>query len=136
MIQINIDLLDNSPLHYFSKISDTKYIELKSNISDIGLLTPVIVRPKGKRYEVLAGRNRVDICKKLGYKTIPSIVKNVNDEDVEEIISDTNVAQRDDLEPLELVKSYEIKIRQIGKRQGQKSEDDESINILKDVGKY
>jgi len=132
--ELDIDLLDNSPLNFFSKLSDSKFNELKSSIADLGVLNPILVRPNNGRFDILAGRNRVDACKDLGLLKVPSIIKNVNDDDAEEIISDTNVAQRDDLKPLEIAKAYEIKARQIGKRQGQKSESGEKFNYLEKVG--
>lgn len=135
IVDINIDLLDNSPLNFFSKLNNSKFNELKQSIADLGLLNPIIVRPTSNgRYEILAGRNRVDACKELNITKIPSIIKNVDDDDAEEIISDTNVAQRDELKPLEIARAYEIKARQIGKRQGKKSSDGEKFNYLEKIG--
>lgn len=122
-VKIDIDLLDKSPMNFFKPLKEKKYNEVKESIKALGLLTPIIVRPKSDgRYEILAGHNRVDICKDLGWNKIPAIVKDVDDDEAQEIIADTNVAQRDEMTPMEIAKAYDIKRRAIGKRQGQRTD--------------
>lgn len=122
-VQLLLDKLDESPLNFFHPLKEAKYKEVKDSIEALGLLTPLIVRPKDDgRYEILAGHNRAKICKELGWADVPAIIKNVDDLEAEEIIADTNVAQRDEKTPLEIAKAYEIKARAIGKRQGRRSD--------------
>lgn len=118
-----LSVLDPSPLNFFHPLKDKKYKEVKESIETLGLLQPIVVRTKQDgRFEVLAGHNRVYIFNELGKETIPSIIKNVDDDEAEEIISDTNMAQRDEKTPMEIAKAYEIKARALGKRQGQRSD--------------
>lgn len=96
--------------HIFEQISENKFEELKSSIEMNGLLVPIIVRElSNNTFEILSGHNRVRAYKELGYKTIPSIIKNVDDDNAKLIMIDTNVSQRDKLLPSELMKAYSLK---------------------------
>jgi len=55
--------------------------ELKESINKEGLLHPIIVRPSGDKYEIVAGHRRFIACKELGWGKIPCIVKELNDEE-------------------------------------------------------
>jgi len=57
---------------------DPKAVEgVAKSIAAQGLLQPIVVlkRPEGGVYEVLAGHLRFEACRKLGWKTIPAVVK-------------------------------------------------------------
>ena len=56
--------------------------ELKESIDREGLLQPIIVRPSGDKYEIVAGHRRYLACKELGWEKIPCIVKELSDEEV------------------------------------------------------
>jgi ParB/RepB/Spo0J family partition protein len=55
--------------------------ELADSIEQVGVLQPVIVRPVGNRYEVVAGSLRVRAAKIAGLKSVPAIIKKLNDEE-------------------------------------------------------
>jgi len=61
---------------------DTKFLEeLCSSIKHLGLLQPILVRPVApKTFEIVFGLHRVEACKKLGLKTIPTIVRSLSPE--------------------------------------------------------
>ena len=60
---IDINLLDEFKNHIFSSISQNKFEELKESISRSGVLSPIIVRRKQDRYEIISGHNRTKSCK-------------------------------------------------------------------------
>lgn len=128
VVKINIDLIDDSPMNFFHPLREKKYNEVKDSIDTLGLLTPIIVRPKENgRYEILAGHNRKNICKDLGWTDIIAIIKDVDDDEAQEIMADTNIAQRDDITPIEIAKAYAIKQKALGRRQGKRTDLDNDI---------
>jgi ParB family chromosome partitioning protein len=73
---------------------------LMSSIRQHGLLEPIIVRPKGKRFEVVAGNRRLRACKLLRYRRVRCIITGLNDAEAYEVSLIENV-QRRTLNPLE-----------------------------------
>lgn len=55
--------------------------ELARSINEIGLLQPIMLRPTGSSYEVVFGEHRFEACKRLGWNSIPAIVKPLPDDD-------------------------------------------------------
>lgn len=107
---VEISKLQNFKNHIFSPIAKNKFEELKTSIEQNGVLVPIIIRKISNReFEIISGHNRVQACKELGYNTIPAIIKDVDDNEANLIMIDTNVSQRDKLLPSELMKAYSIK---------------------------
>lgn len=63
------------------KIDEVLIPELAQSIRANGLLQPILVRPLGSSYEVVFGYHRLEACKRLGWKSIPAIVKKMSDDD-------------------------------------------------------
>jgi len=80
--QVSIELID-ARANPRKKFEPETLKELASTMSSIGLLQPIIIRGKGNRFELIAGERRLRAAKILGWKSIPAIVK-----DVEEIPTD------------------------------------------------
>jgi len=55
--------------------------ELAKSIESNGLLQPILVRPHHGFYEVVFGNHRLEACKRVGWKSIPADVKEMNDEE-------------------------------------------------------
>lgn len=47
---------------------DERFVELRQSISENGQMVPVLLRPKGQRFEIVFGHRRVEACKQLGRK--------------------------------------------------------------------
>lgn len=56
--------------------------ELAQSIAARGLLQPIVVmqRPHDNRFDILAGQLRFQACKRLGWKTIPAVVRGADDD--------------------------------------------------------
>ena len=80
--------------------------ELAESIREHGVLQPIIVSPKGKGYEIIAGERRWRASQIAGIKTIPSVVREKAVLQRLEIALIENV-QRVDLSPLEQALSIE-----------------------------
>lgn len=83
-----------------------KLKELMLSIKEKGVIQPVIVRPKGDGYELIAGERRLRAAKELGIGQIPAIIKDVKDDEALEIALIENI-QRDSLNPIEEAKAYQ-----------------------------
>ena len=79
---------------------DQDVSELMESIKEHGLLEPVIVRPKGNKFEVLAGNRRLRACKQLKHRRVKCIVTDLDDAGAFEVSIAENV-QRKTLTPLE-----------------------------------
>jgi len=68
---------------------DLDYLE--QSIINYGLLCPIIVREIVNGYQLVSGRRRLIACKRLGYDTIPAIVKEVTFDEAIEIAFQENI---------------------------------------------
>lgn len=109
------------------EIDAAKVAELAESISEIGLLQPVLLRPVGDRYEVVAGHRRFLACQRLGCAKIDAIVKEMNDQEAAIIRASENL-ERENLTPLEeatifsnLFRRHGMKLEQIAKKFGYKA---------------
>jgi len=59
------------------------YHELMDSVRNIGILQPILVRPKGELYEVIEGNWRYNVAKDLGMKDMPCLVRDMTDDEVE-----------------------------------------------------
>lgn len=104
LVALDVDLIDahpNNPRKTFTEID-----ELAASITTHGVLEPIMVRPKGKRYELVFGERRWRATKKAKLPTILSLVRVLDDEQCEEIMVVENT-KRSDLHPLEEAEGYE-----------------------------
>src|SRR5256886_2889438 len=74
--------------------------ELAASISEHGVLQPILVRPSGDEYEIIAGEGRWRASKLAGKETVPAIVERFDDATALEIALIENL-QREDLSPLD-----------------------------------
>lgn len=83
-ILINIDSLVLNP--YFEVFPEEKEIENMANaIRENGQLTPILVRKKEDKYEVVTGEKRYYACKLLGLQSIKVVVCDLKDNEVQDI---------------------------------------------------
>ncbi len=60
--------------------NEAALVELTASIEASGLLQPVVVRPVGSRFELIAGERRLRAVQRLGWPTIPAVVREVDDQ--------------------------------------------------------
>lgn len=87
------------------KINPKKVEQIAASAADIGIITPLRVRPKGEIYEVICGHHRFEAAKSLGQISVPCIVKDYSDEEVFKILTESNI-QRDKTLPSEYGKIF------------------------------
>lgn len=87
--------------------------ELASSIEASGLLQPVVVRPVGSRFELIAGERRLRAVTRLGWTTIPAVVREVDDQAALTLALIENL-QRDDLSPIDTALGYQQLMTEFG----------------------
>lgn len=90
------------PRNYFD---DEKLMELASSIRENGLLQPITVRPKGKKFEIIAGERRFRAVGLLGKTSINAIIIEKDDSESAKLALIENL-QREDLSSIEIAQSY------------------------------
>lgn len=79
---------------------EEKLQELAASIKEFGVVQPVVVRKKGRSYELVAGERRLRAAGLAGLTNVPAIVKDYDDAKMMEIALIENI-QRHDLNPIE-----------------------------------
>lgn len=87
--------------------------ELSESIKAQGVVQPVVVRPIGSSYELLAGERRWRAAQMAGLQTIPAVVREIDDQAAAAIGLIENI-QRQDLNPLEEARALERLIEEFG----------------------
>ena len=87
--------------------------ELGASIREHGVLQPILVRPAGEEYEIIAGERRWRASKLAGKETIPAIVERFDDATALEIALIENL-QREDLSPLDEAVIYKKMTGELG----------------------
>jgi ParB family chromosome partitioning protein len=87
--------------------------ELAVSIKEHGVLQPILVRPSGDHYEIIAGERRWRSSKIAGKQTIPAIVERFDDATALEIALIENL-QREDLSPLDEAVIYKKMTDELG----------------------
>ncbi len=79
--------------------------ELAQTIKTHGVIQPIVVRKQEDKYEIIAGERRWRAVRSLGWKTIPAIVKELNDSQTASIALIENL-QREGLTAIEEAIAY------------------------------
>ena len=103
--------------HPFHIRHDLEFSELVDSISESGIITPIIVRPKvGVGYEVISGHRRWEACKELGIESIPARVEYIDDDEATSLMVNSNI-QREHVLPSEKAFAYKMRMEAL-KHQG------------------
>jgi ParB family chromosome partitioning protein len=97
--------------------------ELESSLRTTGLLQPITVRkaPVGGGYELIAGERRLRAATRLGWSTIPAVVKDADDRTLLTLALVENL-QRSDLNPIEEAEGYRQLVEEFELTQAQVAE--------------
>jgi ParB family chromosome partitioning protein len=105
VMEIELDLIipqDDQPRKSFEEES---LRELANSIREHGILQPILVRPIGEFYEIIAGERRWRAAEMAGLQLIPALVKEMADIEAAEASLVENI-QRDDLSAIEEARAY------------------------------
>ncbi len=103
--EIPLDLISPNPYQPRKYFDEKSLSELSESIKKYGLLQPIIVVKKNDGYMLIAGERRYRAAKMAGFSEIKAIVTDFENENLRELALIENI-QREDLNPIELAKSY------------------------------
>lgn len=90
--------------------------ELADSIRERGVLQPILLRPEGADFQIIAGERRWRAAQRASLHTIPAIVREIDESTVAELALIENI-QRQDLNALEEAEGYKQLIKQHGHTQ-------------------
>jgi ParB family chromosome partitioning protein len=111
--EVRIDLIDPGFSQPRTIFDESSLNELAKSITANGVVQPILLRPKGERFELIAGERRWRAAERAGLTRIPAIVRDVSDDKVLEIALIENI-QREDLNPIEEASAYRKLIDTLG----------------------
>jgi len=106
VLSIEISLIKGNPKQPRRNFDPIKLRELASSIKEKGIVQPILLRPQGKGYEIVAGERRWRAAQLLGLSEVPAIVRKHDDRTTLELALIENI-QRADLGPLEEADAYQ-----------------------------
>jgi len=100
LVKISIKRLVPNPNQPRKTFYENTISELAESIKEHGVLSPIIVRPSGKKYEIAAGERCFKASRQAGLKEIPALIRKVSNGDAR-IISLIENIQREDLNDID-----------------------------------
>ena len=120
VVEIEMERLRAFENHPFKVIADSQMIELQESIKKYGVLTPLIVRPRSEGfYEIISGHRRKFAAERLGYRSLPVIIRCMKDDEAVVTMVDSNL-QREQITPSEKAFAYKMKYDAIKRKAGRK----------------
>lgn len=115
---IAVDAIVVSPFQPRVHIDDAALAELAASLAENGLLQPIVVRPVDDTFELVTGERRWRASQRLGWETIPAIVRELTDEEAASLAMIENL-QREDLSAVEEANGYRKLLEQFNWTQGE-----------------
>lgn len=103
--ELPIDLIAPNPEQPRTDLDETAISELADSITRVGLLQPIIVRPLGEGYQIIAGERRWRACRQAGLERVPVRVLAKSEGESLELALIENL-QREDLNAIEEARGY------------------------------
>ncbi|MFQ5817529.1 MAG: ParB/RepB/Spo0J family partition protein [Terriglobia bacterium] len=104
--ELGVELIDSSPFQPRANFNPGALEELAQSIRAGGVVQPIVVRPLGGRFQVVAGERRLRAVRLAGLTRIPAVVRTVSDEQALEISLIENL-QREELNVVEQARAFE-----------------------------
>ena len=119
--QISISDLHPFKNHPFKVLDDEAMQRTVESVAQFGVLAPLVVRPREEGgYEIISGHRRQHAAELAGLKTLPVIVRNMDDDQAVIQMVDSNL-QRESILPSERAFAYKMKLEAI-RNQGARSD--------------
>ncbi|MDP2604432.1 MAG: ParB/RepB/Spo0J family partition protein [Deltaproteobacteria bacterium] len=105
LFEVAVDRIVPSPMQPRRAFDETKIEELASSIRNQGIIQPLVVRPNGDQFELIAGERRWRAAMKAGLSRVPVVVRNATDHEALQLALVENL-QREDLNAIEEANGY------------------------------
>src|SRR3954453_21283396 len=114
--EIEIARIRPNPNQPRIQFSEEAIDELADSIAERGVLQPILIRPKGEEFEIIAGERRWRAAQRARLHTIPALVRVIDEATTAELALIENI-QREDLNALEEAEGYKQLIERHGHTQ-------------------
>lgn len=104
---LEIKAIVPNPKQPRKSFDQSKLEELAASIREHGVVQPIVVRPRGERFEIVAGERRWRASQLAGLSKVPALVRDFSEAETMEIALIENL-QREDLNPLEEAEAYKV----------------------------
>ena len=122
LAEIKISEIDPNIGQPRKSFNEDELLELAESIKIHGVIQPIILTKRGKRYEIIAGERRWRASKLAGLTKIPAVIREYTDKEIMEVSLIENI-QRQDLNPIEeavafknLIDEYKMKQDDLAER--------------------
>jgi len=103
--RVPIEKIRANPQQPRTAFAERELSELAESVRAVGILQPLIVRPEGDGYQLIAGERRLRAAKMAGLETVPIIERIASDDELLTLALVENL-QREDLNPIEKAKGF------------------------------
>jgi ParB family chromosome partitioning protein len=103
--KISIDSISPNPYQARTVWNEHELAELTESIKANGIIQPIIVRPIGTGFQLIAGERRLRAAELASLTSVPALVRRATDEQLQEWALVENI-HRVDLNPIERAKAY------------------------------
>ena len=114
-----IDRLVRNPANPRKVFTEAEIAELAESIREKGMIQPILVRRSPQNsmdWQIVAGERRWRAAQKAGLRVVPIVVRDLDDQEAMEIAIIENV-QREDLNPVEEARGYQVLMESHGRTQ-------------------
>ena len=105
ILHVPLSRIERNPAQPRTQFDPETIRELADSIRERGVLQPVLLRPVGDRYQLVAGERRFLAAKEAGFNSVPAIVRPLTDRESLLIALIENV-QRENLNPADEARAY------------------------------
>jgi len=113
---VAVDRITPSPFQPRRTFDEAKLEELATSIRYQGIIQPLVVRPQGDGFELIAGERRWRAAMRAGLSRVPVVIRHASDHEALQLALVENL-QREDLNPMEEAQAYERLIADFGMTQ-------------------
>ena len=106
-LEIKISEIDPNMGQPRKRFDEDELLELSESIKIHGVIQPIILTKRGKRYEIIAGERRWRASKLAGLTKIPAVIREYTDKEIMEVSLIENI-QRQDLNPVEEAEAFKL----------------------------
>lgn len=106
LAELAVDDIAPNPLQPRTHFDEESLASLAASVRELGVLQPILVRPVGGKYELIAGERRWRAARRAGLARIPAVVRTIDDSTSLEQAVVENL-HRQDLNPLEEAGAYQ-----------------------------
>lgn len=120
-VELGAEQIIPNPVQPRTRFADEALDELAQSIKTNGIVQPIVVRPVGDKYQIVAGERRWRAAQRAGLLRLPVVIKEVSDDKLLELALVENI-QREELNPVEEARAYRKLIDTIGLTQEEVAE--------------